>query len=166
MVTKWCVQAKWLELAREVQLLSTCQHDCLLPLLGFCLDPRAACLVYPLCSGGSLEDRLLLLEIGTVAEQQRLQRLHRLGMAQLTPLLDLAWHQRLRLMRDAMRGLLYLHTPSGESTMLLLASRHICELIVLPSFVWQGRVRTLVKAVSFTATSSLATSFCAKMAIS
>ena len=53
-------QAAWFELAREVQLLGTCSHPCLLPLLGFCLDPAAACLVYPLMEGGSLEDRLLL----------------------------------------------------------------------------------------------------------
>ena len=50
-------QAAWLELAREVQLLGTCSHPHLLPLLGFCLDPEAPCLVYPLMEGGSLEDR-------------------------------------------------------------------------------------------------------------
>ena len=53
-------QQAWLELAREIQLLGTCHHPCLLPLLGFCLDEKAPCLVYPLMMGGSLEDRLLL----------------------------------------------------------------------------------------------------------
>jgi len=33
----------------EVQLLGTCQHESLLPLLGFCLDGETCCcLVYPL----------------------------------------------------------------------------------------------------------------------
>ena len=34
-------QAAWFELAREIQLLGTCSHPSLLPLLGFCLDVEA-----------------------------------------------------------------------------------------------------------------------------
>ena len=69
-------QAAWLELAREVQLLGTCRHRCLLPLLGFCLDPQAPCLVYPLMEGGSLEDRLLLgtaFPLGDAAAEHQAQ---------------------------------------------------------------------------------------------
>ena len=41
---------------------------CLLPLLAFCLDERGEALVYPLCDGGNLEDRLLLDRHGSLAE--------------------------------------------------------------------------------------------------
>ena len=89
---------------REVQLLGLVRHEALLPLLGFCLDQRGMCLVYPLCVGGNLEDRLLL-----TAEGQ--QRLARLGHA-VTPA-PLTWLQRLRIMQQAIGALLYLHTPTA-----------------------------------------------------
>ena len=69
-------QQAWLELVREIQLLGTCSHPCLLPLLGFCLDPEAPCLVYPLMEGGSLEDRLLLgtaFPLGDAAAEHQAQ---------------------------------------------------------------------------------------------
>lgn len=46
------------ELLNEIRLLGKCRHENLLPLLGFCLEPRAPCLVYPLMLGGNLDDRL------------------------------------------------------------------------------------------------------------
>ena len=46
------------ELMAELQLLSKCQHENLLPLPGFCLKPQRQCLVYPLMPGFNLEDRL------------------------------------------------------------------------------------------------------------
>ncbi|EOD18788.1 hypothetical protein EMIHUDRAFT_209366 [Emiliania huxleyi CCMP1516] len=46
------------ELQSEVRTLSAACHRSLLPLLSVCLAPARACLVYPLCRGGSLEDRL------------------------------------------------------------------------------------------------------------
>ena len=36
------------ELHREVDILTRCSHAHLLPLLGFCLDPRGPCLIYPM----------------------------------------------------------------------------------------------------------------------
>ena len=48
-----------IELQNEIDLLSLCRHEHLLPLLGFCLDKRARCLVYPLMVGGNLEDAIM-----------------------------------------------------------------------------------------------------------
>jgi serine/threonine protein kinase len=45
---------------QEMQLLRQCRHPNVLPLLGFCGDRRAPCMVTPLMRGGSLDDRLLL----------------------------------------------------------------------------------------------------------
>ena len=47
-------------LMQEVALLRQCRHPNGLPLLGFCGDRRAPCMVTPLMRGGSLDDRLLL----------------------------------------------------------------------------------------------------------
>ena len=41
------------ELQREIELLTRCSHPNLLQLLGYSLDPHAACLVYPLARGGA-----------------------------------------------------------------------------------------------------------------
>ena len=98
-----------------MQLLGTCSHPRLLPLLGFCLDPQAPCLVYPLMEGGSLEDRLLL---GTVFDEPngaahaaaRLARLAQLSFD--APPLPLTWAERLRAVLDVLEALVYLHTPS------------------------------------------------------
>ena len=46
------------QLQNEIDILALCRHEHLLPLLGFCLDEQASCLVYPLMAGGSLEDVL------------------------------------------------------------------------------------------------------------
>jgi len=43
------------DLAKEVVILRRCDHPHLLPLLGFCLQASAACLVFPLMVGGSLQ---------------------------------------------------------------------------------------------------------------
>jgi len=43
------------DLHREVEILRRCSHPHLLPLLGYCLDASAACLVFPLMVGGSLQ---------------------------------------------------------------------------------------------------------------
>ena len=93
-----------------MQLLGTCSHKRLLPLLGFCLDPQAPCLVYPLQEGGSLEDRLFL---GTVFDEPngaahaaaRLARLAQLGFA--APPSPLTWDERLRAVLDVLKALVY-----------------------------------------------------------
>ena len=43
------------ELFREIQLLGTCSHPHLLPLLGFCLAGPLPCLVLPLMPGGNFD---------------------------------------------------------------------------------------------------------------
>ncbi|EOD21482.1 hypothetical protein EMIHUDRAFT_57076, partial [Emiliania huxleyi CCMP1516] len=91
------------ELQSEVRTLSAACHRSLLPLLGVCLAPARACLVYPLCRGGSLEDRLYRAPAA-------LQRLRMLGFETPPPPLSAA--ARLRVLRDAARALHYLHTLS------------------------------------------------------
>ena len=84
---------------QEVELLRECRHPNVLPLLGFCGDGLAPCIVTPLMRGGSLDDRLLLTA-GT------LQRLWRLGFGgDPRP----CWQQRLSALCDAQRGLVHLH---------------------------------------------------------
>ncbi|EOD25027.1 hypothetical protein EMIHUDRAFT_53741, partial [Emiliania huxleyi CCMP1516] len=91
------------ELQSEVRTLSAACHPSLLPLLGVCLAPARACLVYPLCRGGSLEDRLYRAPAA-------LQRLRMLGFERPPPPLSSA--ERLRVLRDAASALHYLHTRS------------------------------------------------------
>ena len=83
----------------EVELLSKCAHPNLLPLLGYS-HGQSACLVFPLMSGGTLEDRVMRTPDGEA-------RLHALGHSTLPA--ALTWWERVRILRDAMRGLEYLH---------------------------------------------------------
>jgi hypothetical protein len=94
------------ELLVEIQVLGTCRHENVLPLLGFCLHPQVQCLVYPLMSGGNFEDRLML-------EREAVERLRALQPAgtSLGAIAMLTWQQRLRILRDSARGLHYLHLP-------------------------------------------------------
>ena len=78
------------ELQNEIDLLALCRHENLLPLLGFCLEPTARCLVYPLMAGGNLEDAIMDPKEGK----------------------PLKWKVRVRILRAACRALLYLHTPN------------------------------------------------------
>jgi hypothetical protein len=84
------------QLQNEIDILALCRHEHLLPLLGFCLDEQASCLVYPLMAGGSLEDVL--------------------APGSSTPLL---WKARVRILSAACRALLFLHTPSGAKGVIL-----------------------------------------------
>lgn len=90
------------ELQTEIQVLGTCRHENVLPLLGFCLHPRSPCLVYPLMRGGNLDDRIML-------SPDALGRLYMLQLGAEWPALH--WSQRLRIIRDTMRAISYLHTP-------------------------------------------------------
>ena len=84
------------QLQNEIDILALCRHEHLLPLLGFCLDEQASCLVYPLMAGGTLEDAL--------------------APGSSTPLL---WKPRVRILSAACRALLFLHTPSGAKGVIL-----------------------------------------------
>ena len=101
------------ELRSEVAVLGRYQHEALLPLLGFCLEPEMRCLVYPLMPSGTLEDRLM----PTAGDAPR--RLRQLGLPARP--LPLTWQQRLRAVRDVARALSYLHTPMiGDGKPVLL----------------------------------------------
>ena len=95
------------ELWAEVALLSRCRHPHLLVLHGYCLEPCALCLVYPIARGGNLEDRLLRTADG----------LHRLDMSLLgcnsTP--PLSWQACVRILCETLRALTYLHSVSPEA---------------------------------------------------
>ena len=136
----------------QVELLSLCRHENLLPLLGYSLEVYACrrpsvhcgllsfvcrceahgtrvarvarvariariariartllrwqegtrCLVYPLMSGGNLEEAILRLA-GTVGGRGE----------------PLKWRKRLKILRGASRALLYLHTPTGDKGVIL-----------------------------------------------
>jgi len=83
----------------EVATLRLCNHRNVLPLLGYCDDARAPCMITPLMHGGSLDDRLLLSD----SAFERLRRLGFKGDACLN------WQQRLSALCDAARGLAHLH---------------------------------------------------------
>jgi len=87
------------DILQEVAMLRLCSHRNLLLLLGYCDDARAPCMVTPLMCGGSLDDRLLLLD-------SVFERLRRLGF-EGDACLD--WQLRLSALCDAARGLAHLH---------------------------------------------------------
>ena len=92
------------EMKREVAILRMCHSRHTLPLRGYCIDAsaRCLCLVSPLCRGGNLEDRLFDTSAGR-------ERLRKLGFERPAPIVT--WRERLRILRDATRGLSYLHVP-------------------------------------------------------
>ena len=92
------------ELRNEVQVYSICRHEHLLPLLGYCFEPEARCLVYPLMEGGNLEDAILRPARGAS------------GASAGEPV---DWRARVRILRDVARALLYLHSPSGAKGIIL-----------------------------------------------
>ena len=95
-------------LRKEIGLLAKCRHENLCPLLGVCLDARALCLVYPMLTGGTLDDRL---HHRSEAARRRIASLRPVGQHFLPQIGPLGWRDRLRIVRDAARALLYLHTP-------------------------------------------------------
>jgi len=88
------------DILQEVATLRLCHHRNVLPLLGYCDDARAPCMVTPLMRGGSLDDRLLLSD----GALERVRRLKFEGDAVLD------WQQRLSALCDAARGLAHLHS--------------------------------------------------------
>jgi len=90
------------ELDCEVDLLKRCQHEHLLPLVGYCRSLEAPCLLFPLMRGGSFECRLRLGE-------DELASLYRLGHF-TSPPKPLTWRQRLRIVLQASEALLHLHS--------------------------------------------------------
>jgi hypothetical protein len=68
--------------------------------------------VYPLLPGGNLDDRLHR-SADALERVARLQRAETHSVPQ-PPGAPLGWRERLRICRDASRGLLYLHTPTAS----------------------------------------------------
>jgi len=101
----------------EIRLLSKCRHENLLPLLGYCLDSSSLCLVYPLMTGGNLDDRLH--RSAEARERIALLRPAAAAGATTADLPALTWRERLRVVRDATRALVYLHTPTGTKGVVL-----------------------------------------------
>ena len=96
-----------LELHNEIDVLALCRHENMLPLLGYCLEPHARCLVYPLMAGGNLEEALQLSGAAAAAAAAAAE-----GES-------LSWRVRLRILRAASRALVYLHTPSRQKGVVL-----------------------------------------------
>ena len=91
------------DVLREVTILRTCEHENLLPLLGYCLDAAAPCLVFPLCAGGSLHDRIVL-------HAESRARLAAVGTVDPPPL---GCRERLSILCGVARALIYLHTATA-----------------------------------------------------
>ena len=107
--------AQWrASFVREVELLRLCQHDNLVRISGWCTDLRAPTLIFPLMVG-NVEEFVGIAD-GDLDETHGCSRTKQ-------PLLDrycpLAWRERLRVITDAMRGLLHLHTPMGSKRVVL-----------------------------------------------
>nr|GEW63247.1 protein kinase-like domain, phloem protein 2-like protein [Tanacetum cinerariifolium] len=81
------------EFFKEIRMLSSCKHDNLISLLGFCKEGDEMILIYEHASQGSL-DRIL-------------------NKATLT------WTQRLKICLDAAKGLCFLHDPKGTQQRVL-----------------------------------------------
>ena len=94
------------DLHREVAILRSCSHPHLLPLLGYCVGASAACLVFPLMVGGSLQTRLDLMP----SDCEYLRRMEHFTAAPK----PLTWRQKLRVLMQAVDALLYLHTPTKD----------------------------------------------------
>jgi interleukin-1 receptor-associated kinase 1 len=94
------------DLHREVAILRSCSHPHLLPLLGYCVGASAACLVFPLMVGGSLQTRLDLMP----SDCEYLRRMEHFTAAPK----PLTWRQKLRIVVQAVDALVYLHTPTED----------------------------------------------------
>jgi len=91
------------EFENEIRLLGTLHHANLVPLLGCCQEAGLICLVYPLMEGGDLECRLLRTELPPALARR---------WAGAEGEAVLLWRERLRIVRDASRGLCYLHSQA------------------------------------------------------
>ena len=112
---------KWhADFLKEIELLRLCKHPNLVTLVGYSLDPRAPALVLPLMVG-NLDEFLAIDEAEASSSSSRhadaeRTRLQRPGLSRHAPL---GWRERLHVIVDAVRGLLYLHTPSRTKPVLL-----------------------------------------------
>jgi serine/threonine protein kinase len=102
------------EFLQEIQVLGACNHPNLLPLLAFSAEPtEPVFLVFPLMTGGNLEDKLLL-QSPAAARRNRICSSMETGKkgAHEMFLRPLTWQQRLRVVIGAARALEYLHSDT------------------------------------------------------
>jgi serine/threonine protein kinase len=101
------------EFENEINLLCKLRHENLLPLIGCCEQPGHVCLIYPLMRGGNFGDALL-----GKALPAAMTKLDGGGSAlswvvgALSPTQRLGWKSRVTILRDAMRGLAFLHASN------------------------------------------------------
>lgn len=94
------------EFHKELQVLGTSSHPNILPLIGFSAVDEEMCLVFPLMSGGSLEDRL-------VRDTDAMRRLRLVSGGDIPG--ALSSRQRVDILVGVARAVIYLHTPNARS---------------------------------------------------
>ena len=107
-IKRLSVSAGVSSLMNELQALASCRHENILPVLGFCFDRGFECLISPLMVGGSLHDRLFFATGGS-----SVRTLDELGSS-ANGMRPLTWQERLRILRDVVRALCYLHTATAN----------------------------------------------------
>ena len=95
-------------LMNELQVLASCRHENILPVLAFCFEPGCKALVMPFMPGGTLNDRLFpsaLLQPASIQEGVGQPA----AMPEQPAVPRLEWQECLRILRDVARALSYLH---------------------------------------------------------
>ena len=95
-------------LMNELQVLASCRHENILPVLAFCFEPGCKALVMPFMPGGTLNDRLFpsaLLQPASIQEGV----VQPAAMPEQPAVPRLEWQECLRILRDVARALSYLH---------------------------------------------------------
>ncbi|PWA84413.1 protein kinase-like domain, Phloem protein 2-like protein [Artemisia annua] len=102
----------------EIEMLTTCKHDNIISLLGFCEEGRDhMILVYELASKGSLEDYL----------------------GNTVKMTTLTWMQRLKICVDIAHGLNYIHTNTDQDKQKII-HRDIKSANILLGDNWEAKI--------------------------
>ena len=104
-------------LMNELQVLASCRHENILPVLAFCFEPGCKALVMPFMPGGTLNDRLFPSNLDAdddLAEPRwvdasLVEAVEEVSAAPLSAGPRLEWQECLRILRDVARALSYLH---------------------------------------------------------
>jgi len=90
------------DIMHEVAMLQLCRHRNVLPLLGYCEDARATCMITPLMHGGSLDGIACCSRIALSSACAD-------SASRATPASTGNWQQRLPALCNSARGLAHLH---------------------------------------------------------